>query len=149
MFGIVPYRRGNNVASRNDIWDLRNVFDSFFNDSFFNGALAAVPAIRADIRETADEFVIDAEIPGAKKEDIKLELKDDILTISLENRSETKEERENYIRRERRFGSCSRSFYLDNVKHEDIKAAYENGILTVTIPKKEEAKSKNRSIEIN
>lgn len=150
MFGLVPSgRRGSNIQRRNDVWDLRSVFEDFLNDSFFlPGFPSTVHPIRADIRETDKEYIIDAEIPGVNKEDIKVDLRDDTLTISVENRSETKEERENFIRRERRYGSYSRSFYLDNVSHDDIKAKYDNGVLRITLPKLQETKCKSRCINI-
>jgi HSP20 family protein len=122
-----------------------SMFNDFFNDSFFG--FAGVNPIKADIKETEKEFIIEAEIPGAKKEDIKLDLRDDRLTISVETNEETKEERDNYIRKERRFGSCSRSFYVENVKNEDVAAKYENGILSVVLPKSETKRTNNR-IEI-
>lgn len=150
MFGLVPFnRRGNDIARRNDVWDLRNIFEEFFNDPFFSGAASGAHPIKADIRETEKEFVIDAEIPGAKKEDIKLDLRDDTLTISVENNVETKEERENFIRRERRYGSFSRSFYVENVNRDAVTAKYNDGILTVVLPKSEEAKKKSHRIDIN
>lgn len=149
MFGLVPFRRGGGISKRHDIWDLGNFFEDFFNDSFLGGLVTAFHPIRADIRETDKEFIIEAELPGVNKEDIKVDIRDDMLTISVENKVETNEERENYIRRERRYGTYSRSFYLDNVKHEDIKAKYNNGVLTITLPKVDEGKGKNRKIEIN
>lgn len=149
MFGLTPYnRRNNGVARRNDTFDLRSVFEDFFSDPFFSGFNLASHPIRADIRETDREYIIEAEIPGVKKEDIKLDLRDDTLTISVENRVETNEERENYIRKERRYGSYSRSFYVENVKHEDATAKYNDGILTITLPKMEEGKIRKRNIDI-
>jgi len=149
MFGLTPYNRRNNIlARRNDIFDLRSVFEDFFGDSFFGGFFSAAHPIRADIRETDKEFIIEAEIPGVKKEDIKLELRDNNLTISVENSVETNEERENYIRRKRRYGSYSRSFYVDNVRPEDVTAKYNDGILTIVLPKAEEIRRKGYNIEI-
>lgn len=154
MFGLTPFnRRNNNLAGRNEMMDLRNVFENFFNDSFFPSALSSSfnssAFIRADIKETEKEYVIEAEIPGARKEDIKLELRDDVLTIGVEHNEEVKEDRENYIRRERKYGSFSRSFYVENVRQEDVAAKYENGILTVNLPKADGGKENKRRIEIN
>lgn len=147
MFGLTPYRRGNELARRYDPWDLRGLFNDFFSDSFLPG-FASFNPIKADIKETDREFVIEAEIPGAKKEDIKLDLRDDTLTIAVERNEQVNEERDNYIRRERRYGSYSRSFYLDNVNRDGIKARYDNGVLTVTLPKSEDRKNKSHKIEI-
>lgn len=139
MFGIVPFR-SNKMQERGSLFDIDSMFGDFFNDSAFMG----LNGIKADVRENEKEFIIEAEIPGVKKEDIKLELKDDRLTISVEKNEETKEEKDNYIRRERRYGSCSRSFYVENVKHEDVSAKYENGILSVVLPKSEVKKIDSR-----
>lgn len=149
MFGITPYNRRNNmIGRRNDFWDIGSMFENFFNETFLPGFFMGANPMRADIRETEKEYIIDAEIPGVKKEDIKLELRDDILTIAVEHNEELNEERENYIRKERRYGSFSRSFQVDNVRHEDVKARYENGILTVILPKKEGKKANSHRIEI-
>lgn len=148
MFALAPFnRRGSSVARRNDFFDLDNMFDDFFSNAFIPTFFRENP-IRADIRETDKEYIVEAEIPGAKKEDIKLELRDDILTIAVERDEQLKEERDNFIRRERRFESCSRSFRLDNIRNEGVKAKYKDGILTVNIPKAEEGKPKSNRIEI-
>lgn len=149
MFGLIPYnKRGNGLTRSSDFFTLRNVFDDFFNDSFMPAYFNSVNQMKADIKETEKEYIIEAEIPGVKKEDIKLELKDDTLTIAVEHNEEVKEERENYIRKERKFGSFARSFYVENVNHEGVAAKYDNGILSVTIPKAEAGKEKNRRINI-
>ncbi|MCX7924057.1 MAG: Hsp20/alpha crystallin family protein [Clostridia bacterium] len=149
MFGLTPYnRRNNEAARRNDIWDLRSVFNDFFNDSLFPTAFGTAHPIKADIRETDKEYILDAEIPGVSKEDIKLDLRDNTLTISVEHNEQSSEERDNYIRKERRYGSFSRSFYVENVKHEDVSAKYNNGILTVILPKIEGGKNNARKIDI-
>lgn len=141
MFGIVPFRN-NKIQERGSLFDMDSMFNDFFNNSFIG--FASANSIKADIKETEKEFIIDAEIPGAKKEDIKLDLRDDRLTISIEKSEETKEEKDNYIRRERRYGSSSRSFLVENVKNEDITAKYENGILSIVLPKSETKKVNNR-----
>lgn len=149
MFGLTPYNRKNNgLVRKNNIWDLRNVFEDFFNDSFSPGFYSAGNPVKADIRETEKEYIIDAEIPGIKKEDIKLDLKDDTLTIAVEHNEEVKEDSENYIRRERKYGSFSRSFYVENVKQDEVSAKYDNGILTIKLPKDDNKKSGGNRIEI-
>ncbi|MFZ5989685.1 MAG: Hsp20/alpha crystallin family protein [Bacillota bacterium] len=150
MFGLTPYdRRRNEAARKGDVWDYgRSIFEDFFNDSFLPGFLSAGSAIRADIRENDKEYVVDAEIPGVNKEDIKLELRDGVLTILVDHDEEVKEERDNFIRRERRYSSFSRSFHVDNVKHEGVKAKYKDGILTVVLPKDENARPDRYRIDI-
>ncbi len=149
MFGLTPYnKRGNGMMGRNDLFDMRSIFDSFFEDPFRNSFFSAGNPMKADIRETEKEYILDAELPGVRKEDIKLDLRDDTLTISVEHNEETNEEKDNYIRRERKFGSFSRSFYVENVKHENVTAKYNDGILTVNIPKEEAGKERKRKIDI-
>lgn len=148
MFGLIPVRKGNTVARSNDFWNIDRVFDEFFNDSMFGRLTNVDNPVKADIRETEKEYIIDAEMPGVDKNDIQLELKDDVLTIGIEQKQEVNEEKDNYIRRERRMGSFKRSFYVENVKNEDVKANYKDGILTVTLPKTEPEKAKTRKIDI-
>ncbi len=118
--------------------------DNFFNDMFsapFFGAgnRAQTPSMKTDIREKDGMYVMEMDLPGYEKGDIKAELSNGYLTISAVRDSgeeEKKDEEKGYVFRERYTGSCSRSFYVgENMKEEDIKAAYENGILTLTFPK--------------
>ncbi|MDF2988829.1 MAG: hypothetical protein K0R50_4339 [Eubacterium sp.] len=144
MFGIVPFKN-NKIQGRGSLFDMDSIFNDFLNDSAFG--FEGLNSIKADVKENEKEYIVEAEIPGAKKEDIKLDLRDDRLTIAVERSEETKEERNNYIRRERKFGSTSRSFYVENVKQEDVTAKYEDGILSIVLPKSEVKKTNNR-IEI-
>ena len=96
--------------------------------------------MRTDIKETANGFELDIDLPGYKKSDVQAELKEGYLTISAStNRDNSEKDKEGkYIRRERYYGSCSRSFYVgEAVTQEDIKARFEDGILKVSVPKKE------------
>ena len=96
--------------------------------------------MRTDVKETDSGYELDIDLPGCKKENVKAELKEGCLTISAEtNRSdEQKDENGRYIRRERYYGNCSRSFYVgEDITEEDIRAKFEDGILKVSIPKKE------------
>lgn len=124
-----------------------NLFDDFFNDFMvpakpgFAGARPFNGLMKTDVKETDTGFQLDIEMPGYGKEDITAELKNGYLTINAAKKSEDDEKDKNgkYLRRERFYGSCSRSFYVGKqVTEEDIKAKFENGILIVTIPKKEE-----------
>ena len=150
MFGLTPYnhRRQDGLEKRNDIFNLRSVLDEFFNESAFPAFFSSGSSMRADIRDTEKEYIIEAEIPGVRKEDIKLDLRDDVLTISVEHNEEINEERTNYVRKERKYGSFGRSFYVDNVNHEGVTAKYENGILTVNLPKNEGTVKNRHKIDI-
>ena len=128
MFGMLPFERSND--------NMFDAFDSFARD-FFRSSNTSLPAFRTDIREVNDKYVLEAELPGFNKEDISLDVKDGILTITAEHK-ETNEERDSnggYIRRERRLGSFTRSFDISGVDEERITAAYKNGVLELELPK--------------
>ncbi len=119
-----------------------DLFDDFFDD-FAKPARRPAPPVtmmKTDIKEMDDRFELDIDLPGFKKEDVHAELKDGYLTIGAQNSSSNDEKNEDgkYIRRERFYGSCSRSFYVgEDITEEDIKARFDNGILKVIVPKKE------------
>ncbi len=107
-----------------------------------------IPAV--DIHETEDNYVVKADLPGMKKEDIQIDLKDSTLTIRGEKKFEEKVSKDNYIRTERAYGTFVRSFTLpNNVDAEKIKASYKDGVLELTLPKKEEAKPKQIKVEVS
>jgi HSP20 family protein len=107
-----------------------------------------MPAV--DIHETEDGYVVKADLPGIKKEDIQIDLKDSTLTLKGEKKFEQKVSKDNYIRTERAYGTFVRSFTLPhNVDSEKIKASYKDGVLELTLPKKEEAKPKQIKVEVN
>lgn len=150
MFGLVPFgRRANQLRTRNSLFDVGSFIDDFFNEPFAAGFFTSLQPIKADIRETDKEYIIEADMPGVKKEDIRLELRDGILTVGVEKNEQVDEERDNYIRKERRYGSFCRSFSVDGVKQEDVTASYKDGVLTVNLPKSEEVKKKTHRIDIN
>ena len=106
--------------------------------------------MRTDVIEKDNCYQLEAELPGFNKEDIKIDLKNDTLTISAshnENKDE-KDENGKYIRRERRSSSYQRSFHVEGLKPEDIIAQYRNGVLTVNLPKKEAIPEKEEAIQI-
>ena len=148
MFSLIPFRRNTGLGVRGNFWDIDNFIENFFNDSFIPAFFAPLNTMRSDIRETDKSYIIDVEIPGVRKEDIKIDLKDDVLNVSVERNEEIKEERKDYIRRERRYGACSRSFYVPGIRQDGIKAKYADGILTITLPKAEEVKNNRRVINI-
>jgi HSP20 family protein len=109
---------------------------------------AWMPAV--DIHETEDGYVVKADLPGLKKEDIQIDLKDSTLTLKGEKKFEEKVSKDNYIRTERAYGTFVRSFTLPhNVDAEKIKASYKDGVLELTLPKKEEAKPKQIKVEVS
>ncbi|QXM05133.1 Hsp20/alpha crystallin family protein [Crassaminicella indica] len=149
MFGMIPFNRRNQLQRRsNDLFGVGSFFDEFFNDSWFMPMSMQNSQMKVDIKENEKEYFLEAELPGVNKEDINIDLRDDYLTISVKSNEVIHEERENYIRKERRYGSMSRSFYVDNIEHEGVEAKFENGILTIKLPKKEIKEVKSRRIDI-
>ena len=129
-------------------------FDKMFDDAFrgFWGGneLGRHDAFRTDVIDQGENYLLEAELPGFKKEDINIDLKNDLLTISASHNEEKEEEDKNkYIRKERYYSSYSRSFRVNNIEAGDIDASYYNGILEVRFPKKElEAKESVQRIEV-
>ena len=101
----------------------------------------AANVMKTDVRENKDSYDVFVDLPGFKKEDVKLDLDNGYLTISAEkglDKDEQEKESGRYIRRERYAGACSRSFYVgEDVQQEDIKAEFKHGILKLFVPKKE------------
>ena len=132
----------NEMTRRSDY----DFFDEAMHDMFpaFYGGKHSQKYMRTDIKENEDSYLMEVEIPGADKNDIHVDLKDGYLNISV-SRSEKSDggKKDNYIHRERSF-SCSRSYYVGDIRKEDIKAKYENGILNVVIPKEVREKAENR-----
>ena len=116
-----------------------DLFGDMFDDPFF--ASNDNKMMKTDIKENDNNFELEIDLPGFKKDDIKMSIDDGYLTINAkqEDNKDEKDKHGKYVRRERYFGECSRSFYVgDDIKEEDIKAKYKNGTLRVEIPKKEE-----------
>ena len=127
------------------------LYPSIFKNSFFNDftGLADFPSfsgmgasgnslMKSDIKDSGDKFEIEVDLPGFKKDDVKLQLKDGVLSIeaSTENSTEEKNEEGKYLKRERFYGTCTRNFYVgDAVSQDDIKAKFDNGVLAITVPK--------------
>ena len=122
-----------------------NMFDNFFSDHNPLFGKNGRNLMKTDIRETDDakSYRLAVDLPGFKKEEISLDLKDGYLTISAEKGLDKNEEdkKGRLLRQERYAGSCSRSFYVGDVKPEDVKAKYESGVLSVLVPKEDIKKS--------
>ena len=145
MFGLMPYER-----RERGMMDLFNDLDKYF---FGDKSMPSMPALscRTDIEDRGDSYLLSAELPGFSKEDIRLDLDGDVLTISAAHsgESEKKEKDGSYVCRERHYGSYSRSFDVSAIRQEEIRAAYKNGVLELTLPKKEAAPAPTaRAIEI-
>lgn len=133
------YRR---VSAYNPFRDFEEMSRSFWDDT-------NVSAFRTDITEKDGKYILEADLPGFKKEDISVDIDKDCLTITAEHKSEEKEENaDSYIRRERYYGSYTRSFNVKGIDTEAITAAYNDGVLTLTMPKKEPEIPAARRLEI-
>lgn len=144
MFGLIPYSRKNGISRKDDWFGIDRFFDEFFRDPFFARVSSWTSPIRADVKETDKEFIIEAEIPGVKKEDIIIDLNNDVLTLGVDVKEERDESEDGYIYKERRSGSFRRSFSVPDIRNEDVKASYKDGLLTVILPKAEPGKRTRR-----
>ena len=140
MFGLTPFERKS--------YDLFNAFHDFERDFF--GEERQVNSCKTDIRDEGERFVLEAELPGFDKKDIKLDINGGFLTLSAERSSENTEKDKDgrYVRRERSYGSYRRSFDLSGINSEQIDAEYKNGILFVNLPKKAVTVPETKRLEI-
>ena len=143
MFELTPFVKRNNAA----VYDPFRLFDEK-ERNFFKGT--SIGEFRADIRDTGDAYELEADLPGVKKEDIQVELDNNYLTISAERHAEKdeKDKKGNYVRRERSYGSYSRSFDVTGVQTDQITAEYTDGVLKLRLPKKQESLPTTRRLEI-
>jgi HSP20 family protein len=143
---LVKFANGQKNQNVNPFFN--DVFESIFNDSFLSDKLATrVPAV--NIAETENEFHIELAVPGLKKEDFKISLDKNVLSISAEKKTENVEEGKKYSKKEYSYNSFVRSFTLpETVDHAKIEAEYTDGILKLIVAKKEEAKIQSREIAV-
>ena len=129
MTGLIPFSR------------------NFFSDWTMNDWNIGSDVFKIDVKETDKQYTVDAELPGVRKEEINLNTDDRMLSISVNREENVNEEKENYIHRERRASSMSRSIRLADANLGDIKAKLDGGVLTVMIPKQDKSAA-GRRIEI-
>lgn len=118
-------------------YSLFNELEDLFNNQFMK---AEAVTMKTDVRRTGDSYILDIELPGYSKEDIKLSLDNGYLNIAAKHEvsNEEKNDQGQIVRQERSFGSCQRAFYVgDYLKSEDIKAKFNNGVLTICLPTEE------------
>ena len=143
MFELIPFDRHIRSAASFDPFRMLDEMDRRLMTS-----VPAVTAFRTDVLDTGDAFKLECELPGFKKEDIKLDIENDCLTISAERKAETKDEKENYVKRERVYGSFTRCFDVSGINVDGIEASYTDGMLNVTLPKKAAEVPASRRLEI-
>jgi HSP20 family protein len=125
---------------------------NLFDDDFFpvlQSRTSSMPAV--NIKEDEKKYSLELAVPGMEKKDLKIDINEDVLTISSESKNETEENRDGYKRKEFSYSSFCRSFYIpENVNRDKIEANYKDGILSVGLPKEEEEKTKiTRQISIS
>ncbi len=144
-----PFWSRNALPSINSLTrNMSRLFEDILERDEESSAFGWTP--RVEVTEFEDHYQVDAELPGMERKDIKVELNNQILTISGEKHAESEKKDRNIHLRERVFGSFSRSFQLPaHVKSEKINAEYKNGVLTLRLPKVEEAKPKQIEIKVD
>jgi len=145
---LVKFNPNGNVKKNGLMTGFDGVFDSIFNDTFFSDRMISrVPAV--NISESKDHYHVELAAPGLKKEDFKLSLDRNVLSISVEQQAQNDSQERNYNKKEFSYTSFVRSFTLpDHADDNGIEAKYVDGVLCIDIAKREEAKAQSRQIEI-
>ncbi len=149
MFELIPFARKNTEYEFHPFRELENFQRNFFGTS--NAFSSNNPlALRTDIEETDEAYVLRADLPGVGKEDIDLQIEDDILTVKAERRAayQNEDEKKRFVRIERGWGVYTRSFDVSEVDTDAIGAKFENGVLTLTLPKKQPPKPEAKKVPI-
>ena len=147
MAGLVLFNKKNKEISTNtDFEDFYNVLDDYFSNDWPFKRTLTHDTFKVDVEDNGNEYLIEAEVPGIDKKDINVELNDGKLMISITRDENSESKKKNFIHRERRYSSMSRSIYLEDAKQDGIKAKLENGLLKVVVPKEEKP---NNSITID
>lgn len=140
MFGLTPYRSNYYVSAYDPFKEMEEFERRFFGQR--------TPAMKTDIRETENAYILESDLPGFSREDIHAEINNGYLTIRAEHKSENEDKNESYLRRERSYGSFSRTFDLDGIDAEAITASFKNGVLTLELPKLQKKDEEARRVEI-
>lgn len=150
MFELIRRNSNNNLNTYNPFREMEEMERRFFGpqfDSFFRSADLA--EFKTDVTDEGDHYLLEADLPGFRKEDIQLALEDNALTIRAQRHSNVEQkEKDQVVRVERSYGSYSRSFDLTGINPEGIRARYDNGVLQLVLPKKEQTLPAARQIEI-
>lgn len=144
MFGLIPFRT-DKLSRRGDVF--QDFLSDFFNDDFFTPLNNInLNQFNVDVRETENEYLVCAELPGVKKEDINLDFRDNQLMISAKREEFHDSNKDSYVMKERSYGEVSRVLNFNNVDEKNIAAKFENGELKIILPK--EIKGENNSSRI-
>ncbi|MFH2117276.1 MAG: Hsp20 family protein [Bacillota bacterium] len=146
MFGLTPFNR-NVIRRTNEQNPLSDWIDDFFSDDFFSMRSLRHDTFKVDVKEESNAYLIEADMPGVKKEEVHLEYHDGYLSILIEKKETKEEENKNYIHRERKVCSMHRTLNLGDLDSDQIEASLKDGILSVKAPKATQVETKKR-IEI-
>ena len=135
MSGLAPLRRHHGSLVPTSFERFSDMFDDFFQNSWLPRKSLIAETFKLDVQETDKEYLVEAEMPGVKKEDICINLTEGTLTIAAKKEETIKEEKKNYIHQERSVSSVQRSIYLADAQAEGIKAKLTDGVLNISIPK--------------
>jgi HSP20 family protein len=146
IMNLVTYDPFREMRSLQD--EVNRVFNSSFNRSGDNELMRGAWSPSVDIYENKDQIVLEAELPGMKPEDVNISIENNVLTIHGERKFEKKDDKDNFHRVERSYGSFTRSFTLPpTVTSDAADAVFENGVLRLTLAKREEAKPRQIQIK--
>jgi HSP20 family protein len=146
MFGLIPYtaKLANRETNRNYL----NPFSDDFFRSFFTGE-PEMRTLKVDVVDKGDHYLLEADLPGVNKEDVRVSIDDGLLTVAAEFNQAKEENEKNYVYHERLYGRTCRSFNLEGIREDGIAAEYKDGVLKLTLPKSTEAAPGAREIAIN
>ncbi len=129
--------------------DPLKMFENVFSETMTPFFSSMAPSFRVDVSEDEKNIYIEADMPGVNKEDVKISMDEDVLTISAERSHEEEKKKKDYHRIERSYGSMSRSFTVgDNISADEVDASYDNGVLHITLPKKEPVEKPKKEITV-
>ena len=147
MAGLIPSNKKSTRLINTGLEEFYNMVDDFFNDSIQSGKNLLGSSFKIDVQDNNKEYIIEAELPGVKKEEISLDINEEKLTIAVNHEENVEEEKKNYVHKERKTSSMSRKIYLADSMSEGITAKLDNGVLKIIVPKQEKLENNTR-IEI-
>jgi len=144
MTGLIPFNRKHNDIMNVGFDDFSNMLDDFFTAGIPTQRSLARDTFKIDIQDSDNEFTIEAELPGVKKENIEITLNEGKLTLSVTKEATKEDDNKKYIHRERKFSQMSRSIVLVEADEEGIQAKLSDGVLTLIVPKKKKVDTTKR-----
>jgi len=144
MANLVPSNRRNRGLATTGFEELYNMLDDFFTDPWLSGRRVSHDSFRVDVQAGEKEYTVEAELPGVKKEEVQLEMSDGNLSITVQRDEKVDDKSKNYIHRERRYSSMSRTIYLGDATSEGIHAKLEGGVLHITVPRQPQVENSRR-----